>query len=193
MAVGIAKSAHYGNRLIPQILDGLASAEPGRILYSVAKSSDISQGFRDVSARAFTKAVDKTAWLLRRELGESPEMRAVGYIGPRKFLSTRARGSWGVWALAPASDSSLSTDETHLHLDDLRQILLTYACIKANCTVRSSSLSMCLKSLCCLTDRSTGLVPLPKEQHRGRSGRSRGGKMQHLGQPCWWEVSTARE
>ncbi|GAB0138719.1 putative secondary metabolism biosynthetic enzyme [Epichloe bromicola] len=100
MAVGMAKSAHYGNRLIPQILDDLASAEPNRILYSVAKSSDLSQGFRDVSARAFTKAVDKTAWLLRRELGENPEIRAVGYIGPH----------------------------------DLRQILLTYACIKANCT-----------------------------------------------------------
>lgn len=93
MAIGVAKSAPYGNRLIPQILDDLASASPGRILYSVAKSSDISQGFRDVSARAFTKAVDKTAWLLRRELGENPEMRAVGYIGPRKFLSTRAKRS----------------------------------------------------------------------------------------------------
>ncbi|KAI1268145.1 hypothetical protein F5Y18DRAFT_442588 [Xylariaceae sp. FL1019] len=100
MAVGKTKSAHYGTRLIPQILDDLASAEPDRTLYSVAKSSDISQGFRDVSARAFTKAVDKTAWLLRRKLGENPEIRAVGYIGPH----------------------------------DLRQILLTYACIKANCT-----------------------------------------------------------
>ncbi|KAJ3519615.1 hypothetical protein NM208_g14059 [Fusarium decemcellulare] len=118
MAVGMAKSAPYGNRLIPQILDDLASAEPGRILYSTAKSSDLSQSFRDVSARAFTKAVDKTAWLLRRELGENPEIRAVGYIGPRGF---------------ELSDSSHSTD-THLHLDDLRQILLTYACIKANCT-----------------------------------------------------------
>lgn len=92
-------STHYGNRLIPQILDDLASAEPNRILYSVAKSSDLSQGFLDVSARAFTKAVDKTAWLLRRELGESPEIRAVGYIGPRKFLSTRPRGPWDIWEL----------------------------------------------------------------------------------------------
>ncbi|RMJ02432.1 hypothetical protein CDV36_015299 [Fusarium kuroshium] len=100
MAVGMAKSAHYGNRLIPQILDDLASTEPGRVLYSVAKSSDPSQGFRNVSTRAFTKAVDKTAWLLRRELGDNPEIRAVGYIGPH----------------------------------DLRQILLTYACIKAKCT-----------------------------------------------------------
>lgn len=85
-SVGVTELAPYGNRLIPQIIDDLASAEPGRVLYSVAKSSDISQGLRDVSARAFTEAVDKTAWLLRRELGESPEIRAVGYIGPREFF-----------------------------------------------------------------------------------------------------------
>ncbi|KAL5589751.1 hypothetical protein FOVSG1_011618 [Fusarium oxysporum f. sp. vasinfectum] len=99
MAVGKGTPANCGNRLIPQILDDLASAEPDRIIYSWARSSDLSQGFRHVSARAFTKAVDKTAWLLQRELGVTSEIRAVGYIGPH----------------------------------DLRQILLTFACIKANC------------------------------------------------------------
>ena len=100
MAVGMAKPANYGNRLIPQILDDLASAEPDRIIYSVAKSSDLSQGFRHVSARAFTKAVDKTAWLLQRELGETSEIRAVGYIGPRKFVSkSKASGDHGAGSL----------------------------------------------------------------------------------------------
>ncbi|KAG7406178.1 Non-canonical non-ribosomal peptide synthetase FUB8 [Fusarium oxysporum f. sp. rapae] len=99
MAVGMATPANCGRRLIPQILDDLAAAEPDRIIYSLARSSDLSQGFRHVSARAFTKAVDKTAWLLQRELGVTSEIRAVGYIGPH----------------------------------DLRQILLTFACIKANC------------------------------------------------------------
>ncbi|KAM0295231.1 hypothetical protein HYE67_000263 [Fusarium culmorum] len=100
MAIGRTKRGKIGNRLIPQILDDLAATEPDRIIYSWAKSSDLSQGFRHVSARAFTRAVDKTAWLLQRELGETSEIRAVGYIGPH----------------------------------DLRQILLTFACIKANYT-----------------------------------------------------------
>ncbi|UZP37004.1 hypothetical protein NXS19_004820 [Fusarium pseudograminearum] len=100
MAVGRTKRGKIGNRLIPQILDDLAATEPDRIIYSWAKSSDLSQGFRHISAREFTKAVDKTAWLLQRELGETSEIRAVGYIGPH----------------------------------DLRQILLTFACIKANYT-----------------------------------------------------------
>jgi hypothetical protein len=96
MAVGRTKRATIGNRLIPQILDDLASAEPDRIIYSWAKSSDLSQGFRHVSARAFTRAVDKTAWLLQRELGETSEIRSVGYIGPRKLFLTKYEmsGDW---------------------------------------------------------------------------------------------------
>lgn len=81
----MATSTDYGKRLIPQILDGLASSEPNRIIYSVATSSDISQGFREVSARAFAKAVDKTAWLLHNQIGQSLTIQTVGYIGPRKL------------------------------------------------------------------------------------------------------------
>ncbi|EYB25225.1 hypothetical protein FG05_08184 [Fusarium graminearum] len=77
MAIGRTKRGKIGNRLIPQILDDLAATEPDRIIYSWAKSSDLSQGFRHVSARAFTRAVDKTAWLLQRELGETSEIRAI--------------------------------------------------------------------------------------------------------------------
>ncbi|CZS79749.1 unnamed protein product [Fusarium graminearum] len=77
MAIGRTNRGKIGNRLIPQILDDLAATEPDRIIYSWAKSSDLSQGFRHVSARAFTRAVDKTAWLLQRELGETSEIRAI--------------------------------------------------------------------------------------------------------------------
>ncbi|KAK6709967.1 hypothetical protein SNK05_004444 [Fusarium graminearum] len=77
MAIGRTKRGKIGNRLIPQILDDLAATEPDRIIYSWAKSSDLSQGFRHVSAHAFTRAVDKTAWLLQRELGETSEIRAI--------------------------------------------------------------------------------------------------------------------
>ncbi|KAH6957909.1 hypothetical protein BKA56DRAFT_501784 [Ilyonectria sp. MPI-CAGE-AT-0026] len=82
----MAGSTDYGKRLIPQILDSLAAADPDRIIYSVAKSSDISQGLRHVSARTFANAVDKTAWWLENELGKSTTFQTVGYIGPRKSL-----------------------------------------------------------------------------------------------------------
>ena len=80
-------STEYGKRLIPQILDSLASAEPDRIIYSVATFSDTSHGFRHISARTFAKAVDKTAWWLRNQVGKPTLIQTVGYIGPRKLSS----------------------------------------------------------------------------------------------------------
>ncbi|KAH7123087.1 hypothetical protein EDB81DRAFT_813530 [Dactylonectria macrodidyma] len=98
----MAAPTSYGKRLIPQILDDLASAEPERIIYSLATSSDISQEFRHVSARAFVKAVDKTAWLLHSQIRESQAIQAVGYIGPhdlRHILLTYACVKAGCTAL----------------------------------------------------------------------------------------------
>lgn len=75
----------YGRRLIPQILDTLAFVEPDRILYSVMNSSDISHGFKDISARAFANAVNKTAWWLYSQIGEDSVVQTAAYIGPRTW------------------------------------------------------------------------------------------------------------
>lgn len=77
----------YGKRLIPQILDDLATSDPDRIIYSFAKSSDLSHGFQEISARTLAKAVNKTAWWLKSQVEESTEIQRVGYIGPREFSS----------------------------------------------------------------------------------------------------------
>lgn len=85
----------YGRRLIPQILDRLALVDSDRIVYSIASFHDDKPSFRDITAREFTKAVDKTAWWLREQLlstnGSSDgganllsKVQALGYIGPRK-------------------------------------------------------------------------------------------------------------
>lgn len=88
----------FGRRLIPQILDRLALADPERVIYSIASFPNDQPSFRDITAREFTKAVDKTAWWLQRELHStngvsngdailSSKIQALGYIGPRKFKS----------------------------------------------------------------------------------------------------------
>lgn len=77
-------STEYGKRLIPQILDSLASSEPDRVVYSLATSSDNSHKLQPISARNFAKAVDKTAWWLHRQTGKPTFIQTVGYIGPRK-------------------------------------------------------------------------------------------------------------
>lgn len=72
-----------GRRLIPRILDEISVSEPDRIVYSIAKSADISQGFTEVSARKFANAVNKTARWLQELLGISDSFQTIGYIGPR--------------------------------------------------------------------------------------------------------------
>jgi hypothetical protein len=86
----------YGKRLLPNLLDSLALAEPDRIIYSIASFSDDSAQFRGITASAFAKAVDKTAWWLHNQIkspngtrnGDNGELKQsitpIGYIGPRK-------------------------------------------------------------------------------------------------------------
>lgn len=81
-------STEYGKRLIPQILDSLASTEPNRIVYSVVAFSDSSHELRHLSARTFAKAVDKTAWWLHSQVGKSTSIQTVGYIGPRRLKNS---------------------------------------------------------------------------------------------------------
>lgn len=76
-----------GKRLLPQLVDDVAQLDPERVVYSVALSADISQGFRDITARGFADAVNKTSWWLHKTLGKSGEFTTIAYIGPRKSFS----------------------------------------------------------------------------------------------------------
>lgn len=78
-------STSYGRRLLTQIMDSLASIDPDRIVFSLAKYSEGSLIFRHISAHTFTKAVDKTAWWLHKQVGRPKSIQPVGYIGPRKL------------------------------------------------------------------------------------------------------------
>ncbi|RMD43204.1 hypothetical protein DV735_g1890, partial [Chaetothyriales sp. CBS 134920] len=97
-----AASISYGRRLIPQIMDSLALAEPDRTVFSVATFPGNSPQFQHISARSFTKAVDKTAWWLQAQVGRPASIQPVGYIGPhdlRHILLTYASVKAGYAAL----------------------------------------------------------------------------------------------
>ncbi|KAL4926552.1 transferase family protein [Aspergillus undulatus] len=96
-------SVPYGRRLIPQIMDSLAIADPGRIVFSLTTLlADNTLEFRHISARQFTKAVDKTTWWLHNQVGKPDSVQPVGYIGPhdlRHVLLTYACVKAGYAAL----------------------------------------------------------------------------------------------
>ncbi|KAF9772866.1 hypothetical protein IL306_009409 [Fusarium sp. DS 682] len=78
----MAPAGELGRRLIPRILDEMSRDEPGRVIYSIAKSADISQGFTEITTRNFANAVNKTAWWLKGLVGKSESFQTIGYIGP---------------------------------------------------------------------------------------------------------------
>jgi hypothetical protein len=82
-------SVPYGKRLIPQIMDRLAATEPERIVFSLTTFSGGSLELRHISARTFTKAVDKTAWWLHNQIGRPDSIQPLGYIGPRKLAKVQ--------------------------------------------------------------------------------------------------------
>lgn len=72
-----------GHRLLPSVLDELATTEPNRILYSVPLTKDPKDGFRDISTKTFARAVDRCAWYLEGILGRGQGHPTLTYLGPQ--------------------------------------------------------------------------------------------------------------
>ncbi|KAI0401682.1 acetyl-CoA synthetase-like protein [Xylaria palmicola] len=68
-------------RLIHLIPDELAEAVPEHPLFSFSKTENPRDGFRDVSARCFANAINRTAWWLEENLGRPSDFETVAYIG----------------------------------------------------------------------------------------------------------------
>ncbi|KAL9105912.1 MAG: hypothetical protein Q9227_008971 [Pyrenula ochraceoflavens] len=82
----MAPNTKYGQRLLPSLVDERSSADPEHVIFSYPLSSDFSQGFKDVTNRAFANAVNTMAWLLERSLGKPKNFEPIGYIGPADIM-----------------------------------------------------------------------------------------------------------
>ncbi|VUC32365.1 unnamed protein product [Clonostachys rosea] len=78
-----SQEAVVGRRLLPTVVDQLASSDPDRIIYSVAKSRSPSDGFQDISARTLARAVDRCAWHIEATLGPGQDFPTLAYMGPQ--------------------------------------------------------------------------------------------------------------
>ena len=71
----------YGERLLPLVADELARTNPNHIHASIAISSDLSQGFRDVTTSQMVNAADHMAWKMEELFGRSESFEVVSYLG----------------------------------------------------------------------------------------------------------------
>lgn len=75
-----------GQRLLPSLVDEIAQSDPHRVLYSVPKTKDISDGFQDISAKTFMRAVDRCSWHIEQNLGHGHGFPTLTYMGPQDVV-----------------------------------------------------------------------------------------------------------
>ncbi|KAI1120472.1 acetyl-CoA synthetase-like protein [Nemania abortiva] len=75
------KGASYGRRLLPVVLDGIAEMNPNRLYAAIPKTSNVADGFRDVTVGEIARCVNFTANWIEQKLGRSDTFETLTYIG----------------------------------------------------------------------------------------------------------------
>ncbi|KAM0425254.1 hypothetical protein ACHAPT_009571 [Fusarium lateritium] len=73
----------HGRRLLPSLVDEIAISDPERVFYSVTKTNNPADGFQDINAKAFARAVSRCAWHIEKHLGRGQNFPTLSYIGPQ--------------------------------------------------------------------------------------------------------------
>ena len=81
MSLSLAGQASYGSRLMPCVVDELSASTPSRVYASVPVSSDLSEGFRDVTFREVAAATNSLARRITAQIGRSETFETIAYIG----------------------------------------------------------------------------------------------------------------
>jgi len=76
-----SRGGSFGSRLLPQIADSFAQSKPETLWGSIARSSDFSKGFQDITFKQLAHAVNYTAWFIDGKLGRSNDFEAIAYMG----------------------------------------------------------------------------------------------------------------
>jgi len=71
----------YGKRLLPVELDRIVEENPSRVFASVPITSDVNDGFRELSFLEIANGVNGFAYLLEKMYGCSKNFETLTYIG----------------------------------------------------------------------------------------------------------------
>lgn len=76
-----AQPAYYGRRLVPQVLDELASTEPKRVYAAIPKTADVKDGYRDITVADLARCVNVMAKWIENKFGRSDSFETITYVG----------------------------------------------------------------------------------------------------------------
>lgn len=72
----------YGHRLVPVLIDEIATESPEKVFASIPKSVRLQEGYTDVTYRDFSRAIDRAAAFLDDTFGKSGNFETLAYLGP---------------------------------------------------------------------------------------------------------------
>ncbi|KAG9662024.1 acetyl-CoA synthetase-like protein, partial [Aureobasidium melanogenum] len=124
------ESPEYGTRLLPTLIDEIATTTPNRVYASVPRDDgDMSKGFKDVTYAEFARAIDALSWWLDETLGKADgTFPTFAYFGRRDL-------AYAIVVVAAAKvgrkvllASHLASPDAHLFLlDSLSCTAVIYA------------------------------------------------------------------
>ncbi|KAK5014029.1 hypothetical protein LTR39_003357 [Cryomyces antarcticus] len=81
----LSKPHDYGKRLLPVLIDRSAQTDHDRVYASISTASDdVVKGFRDITYKQLSNAIDHAAFWLDGQLGKSQvDFETFAYFGPR--------------------------------------------------------------------------------------------------------------
>ncbi|KAI8951166.1 hypothetical protein F4801DRAFT_301452 [Xylaria longipes] len=72
---------HYGRRLMPAVLDGLAESTPDRLYAVIPVTGDVTEGFRDISIADMARCANFMAKWIENLYGRTQSFETISYIG----------------------------------------------------------------------------------------------------------------
>jgi len=78
---GITSSQGWGRRLLPSLIDDIAKESPGRVYSSYPRTSNLKDGFLDVTYSDFARSINRTAGWIEGTFGKSTTSDTLTYIG----------------------------------------------------------------------------------------------------------------
>lgn len=77
----MATQPAYGRRLVPQVLDELATTDPQRVYAAIPKTSDVKDGYRDITVADLARCVNFMAKWIENKFGRSDSFETITYVG----------------------------------------------------------------------------------------------------------------
>src|SRR6187402_1666980 len=78
----ISDNVPYGRRLVPVTIDEIAHETPDRVFTLIPRSSNLQDGYMNVTYGVFARAVDRASAWLEVTFGRSESFETLAYIGP---------------------------------------------------------------------------------------------------------------